>query len=100
MQGPVESRTEATRMDSQAIKTEVEQKIQEVKREIQEVKTEIQEVKTEIRAESDEHLRSEATGLLSSLMQRRIKLHALLNALTERLQEHYGMVLLVIMVVQ
>ncbi|KAL6044808.1 SAM domain (Sterile alpha motif) domain containing protein, variant 2 [Balamuthia mandrillaris] len=90
MQAPVEIRTEATRLNSQAIKTEVEQKIHEVKTEIHEVKTEIQEVKMEIRAESDEHLRNEATALLSSLMQRRVKLHALLNTLTERLQEHYG----------
>ncbi|KAL6076298.1 SAM domain (Sterile alpha motif) domain containing protein, variant 2 [Balamuthia mandrillaris] len=81
MQGPVKS--------SQAIKTEVEQKIQEVKREIQEVEQKIQELEQKILTYSDEHLRSAATALLPSFVQRQVKLHALLNTLTERLQEHY-----------
>ncbi|KAL6070870.1 hypothetical protein QOT17_006625 [Balamuthia mandrillaris] len=77
-------------MDSQASKTEVEQKIKEVKQMIQEVEEIVQRTRLEqkIRAELDEHLRSAATALLSSLMQQQVKLHALLNTLAERLQEH------------
>ncbi|KAL6071326.1 hypothetical protein QOT17_006348 [Balamuthia mandrillaris] len=84
---------QATKMEIQEVKMEIQEvkrEIQEVKREIQEVKREIQEVKTEIRAESDEHLRSAATALLPSLVERQVNLLALLNTLTKRLQEHYG----------